>query len=260
MPESTVSPARRRALNELLEVVGAPRVISAGAQLWISAAVLGGLRQASNEAHRAHRRDRGTHKNAAGDLQGAFGESLVATLLEDELPEAVVRFDPLRWEGAGDDVDARVDLHGEQFLIETKCHLHEPGKRLFLVNADAAERSQARGARSFVPVISSVGAAVAVLGAPIRVPAVLGWAQKTWSYGDPARSAELQDISRRYFELPYGELVSVVEAAGLAIEPSWLTSIGDQARERFPVLRDKGIEISRSPREAMGQLSMIFAP
>ncbi len=248
---------RRKALNELLEVVGTTRVVPASAELWTAAAVLGGLRQASNDAHRADRRDRGAQKNAAGDLQGAFGELLVATVLEDMLPKACVQFDALRWEGAGDDVDALVELHGEEFLIETKCHLHEPAKRLFLINADAAERSQSRGARSFVPVISRTGAAVAFLGAPIRMHAVLSWPLRTWSYGDPARSAHLDAVSSEYFDRSYEALLRELERAGLAIGPMSLSAVATTAAQRFAAHRESQRTIARRPREAVSQLSAL---
>ncbi len=179
--------SRREAIGELLAVVGTPRTVPVGETLWTAAAVLGGLRQASNDAHRARRRDRGADKNSAGDLQGAVGELLIATLLERGSRGATVTLDALRWEGAADDVDARVRLGGEDFLIETKCHLHEPNKRLFLVNADAAGRSKARGARSFIPVISAMGAAGALIGTPILVETVIKWPERTWRYGDAAR-------------------------------------------------------------------------
>ncbi len=104
-----------------------------------------------------------------------------------------------------------------------------------------------------------MGATVAVLGAPIRVQAVLSWPLRTWSYGDPARSANLHEVCREYFGRPYGELLREVEGSSVRIEPALLASLADRARERFIALRDRDIEIARSPRDAIGQLSTIVA-
>jgi hypothetical protein len=256
MPSDT---DRQHALGHLLAVIGGPRTAPASRALWIAAAVLGGLRQASNDPRRAQRRDRGNALNAAGDLQGAFGELLIASLLEAELPDAIVRFDPLRWEGAADDVDARVSLLGHEFLIETKCHLDESRKSLFLVNADAAERSAQRGARSFVPVIARSGSRVAMVGRPILVSAVRSWEIASWGYGDPARSAPLARVSQQQFDRPYRDLLRAISESGVAVEPAALLDAAGVARGRFGELRSGGRSVSRAPGEAIAQLSAIAA-
>lgn len=85
---------RDEARAQILEVIGQPRTIAVSRELWLAAAVLGGLRQAVNDTLRSRHRDRGDTKNALGDMQGCFGELFLASLLESELVDAVVSFTP----------------------------------------------------------------------------------------------------------------------------------------------------------------------
>lgn len=242
------------ARQRLLGVLGHPRSVELAAEHWIGAAVLGGLRQACNDTLRSDHRDRGVTKNAAGDVQGCLGELLVGTLIERELPEATVRVTPLDWDSPGDEVDATVEIASHTFLIETKCHLHEPQKRRFLINSVAAERSQARGARSFVPIFSALGSSLALMGRPLLIGDVLQWPEEDFGYGDPARSAKLTDLIPKQFGLSFDSAVEQLQAAGAVADPQHLDALAAKARLGFSELRKRGLQIGTRPAAALEAL------
>lgn len=234
----------------LIAAIGTAGALPVHADVWRAAAVLGGLRQAANDSLRANHRSRGDDKNASGDLQGAFGELLVAATIEARLPDASVTCAPLNWDEPGNDVDAQVRLGTHTFLVEAKCHLHEPNKRLLLINGVAAERSQARGAKSFVPVLSAAGSSVALIGTPLLMSEVFGWRLRDFGYGDAARSAELETVVREHFDRSFIEARDAV-CHDRVVAPDELAHLAAAARARFEMLRSSGLEIPVTPRAAI---------
>ncbi len=237
-----------------MAVLGHARVVEVSAEQWVAAAVLGGLRQACNDALRADHRDRGTTKNTAGDIQGCFGELLVGTLIERELPWAGIEVNPLDWDRPVDDVDATVEIGGHTFLVETKCHLQEPAKRWFLINAVAADRSQARGAKSFVPVFASLGSSIALVGRPLLMSDVLRWPPRDFGYGDPARGTRLAELMPAQFDLTIETAVQRLAEAGATCDPRSLHALAAKARAKFDRLRTAGLPVSSRPSEALATL------
>jgi hypothetical protein len=235
------------ARQELINVIGRPRSVDVTSELWVAAAVLGGLRQACNDAIRSEHRDRGAVKNATGDVQGCFGELLVACLIEREMPDAIVTVAPLNWDRPGDDVDAAVEIDGHTFLVETKCHLHETSKRRFLINAVAVDRSKARGALSFVPILSIAGAGRALVGRPLLINDVLGWPVVDFRYGDPARTAWLEEVVSERFDLPLDLALKQVREVDAVADRDDLRAAATSARARFFELRSKGLRLEGGP-------------
>jgi hypothetical protein len=247
---------RDDARQSLLSVLGAPQEVEVAVKIWLAAAALGGLRQAANDSIRSSHRSRGDAKNARGDLQGSFGELVVATEIERALDNARITFRPLNWDRPGDEVDAAVEIGGHRFLVEAKCHLHEQNKKWYLVNAVAAERSRARGARSFVPVFSRAGAGVALLGRPLLVSDVHQWPLKDFGYRDAARAADLVRIFPSLFNCTLTEAVERVGGTP-SIDLSALIEVASSARRRFSELRAAGLEIGPTPVAAAGMLSRL---
>lgn len=244
---------REEAIGALVAAIGGPQTLHVDRETWVAAAALGGLRQAANDSIRSPHRSRGDDKNAAGDLQGSFGELLVASTIEQRLPYATIAFAPLNWNSPGDDVDATVTIEDHTLLVEAKCHLHEPNKRLFLINAVAAERSRARGARSFVPVISAVGSAVALLGRPLLMADVSKWPSREFGYGDPARAANLQTFVPEYFHRSFAQAIAEVEEE-IAVDRQTLAAAAASAHDRFETLRESGVMVDRTPLAAIKTL------
>jgi hypothetical protein len=249
----TVDDARQR----LVGVIGRARTVKVSREHWIAASVLGGLRQASNDAIQASHRDRGSEKNVAGHLQGCFGELLIGTLVETELSEASVYATLLDWDGAVDEVDATVEIKGHRFTVETKCHLHEPAKQRFLINVVAAERSKARNARSFVPIFSKLGAGVALIGSPLLLEDVLAWPTETFHYGDPAKRAWLRELMPPYFGYQLDQAVDAVTNAAEVVSPDDLSSLASSARARFERHRKAGFQLDQGPRASIEVLVAI---
>jgi hypothetical protein len=247
---------RDDAWSYVLTAIGKAEAVPISSELWIASAVLGGLRQAANDTIRASHRSRGDAKNASGDLGGSFAELLVATVIERRLVDASVRVSLLNWDSPGNDVDAEVEVAGHTFLIEAKCHLHEVNKRLFLVNEKAAERSRARGALDFMPVLSRAGSDIAMLGRPLPMDDVLEWPVKDFGYEDPARWVTLNAFVPRYFGLPLVKAIELVTASSV-VSVEELTRVTESARGRFEELRQGGLQIDLTPGAAKATLVSI---
>ena len=251
--------SRVEAAKLLLSVLGEPQKVALSRATWEAAAILGGLRQASNDGLRSTIRDRGDTKNAAGDIQGCLGELLVGSLVEKRLPEAIVSCTGLLWDEPGDTVDLTVSIAGHVFLLETKCHLDAPQKRRFLINAVAAERSAARGARSFIPVISALGSSVASLGRPLRVRDVLAWPIEDFRYGDPARSSPLAAFIPDYFDLSAESALAAVRGKGVTPADA-LVDLAAHARVSWDELRASGLRFVGSPTSLVAALRQSLLP
>jgi hypothetical protein len=235
--------------------LGVPRVVEVDGAMWSAAATLGGLRQASNDPIRAKHRDRGESKNTAADLQGCFGELVVGTLVEAAVPGVSLECQLLDWDGPVDDVDLKIGGRTRQVLVETKCHLDELNKRLFLVNKVAAERSAVRGAEFFIPVFSRVGAGRALVGRHLPVAAVQGWRIENFQYGDRARAEQLDTVLKAHFDCDLGTARKVIGDAPSVTDAQGLNRVAQAAREGFEEFRARQVAIPESPAEAVLALS-----
>ncbi len=145
---------------------------------WAAAANVAGFRKASNDGIRGKTRSRGEDKNLLNDLQGVVGELVALSRLEG-LGFSCTH-DLLDVSGPVDDVDIRASIDGVELAIEAKCLLMAPNKHLFLVNEIAHERSVARCADIYTPVLTVVGADHAYVGS------LSTW--KMWAGGNCTRS------------------------------------------------------------------------
>ena len=175
------------------------RRLSLTRNFWVAAAILAGVRKAVNDPIRRDSRNRGTSKNLLNDIQGMAGE--LVGLAHAELSEDVVgvAHDLVDFSGPVDDVDLIVSRKTSTVRVEVKCLLLEAKKRRFLVNVIAHERSQARGADYYLPVITSIGADVAFVGNVIPPKALETWQIERFQYGDPAFSMPFDKFSQTYF-------------------------------------------------------------
>jgi hypothetical protein len=125
-----------------------------------------------------------------------------------------------------------------------------------LVNDVAAQRSQDRGALSFVPVLSAVGASVALVGSPIMLADVLRWPPREFGYGDPARAVALKALAPKSWGRTFDDAVAEVLAATPAVEETELAAAASAARARFAALRS-ALVIESSPLAATRTLAAI---
>jgi hypothetical protein len=171
-----------------------------GARLvWLTAAVLGGLRTGINDGRRAADRDRGVALNRLADLTGAFAE-LVGLRHLELLGVSDAAAQLLDRHGHVDDVDLTGTHLGQPVRLEVKAHLEHPGKRLLLVNTRALRRSVERGAQGFLPVVGRLGHDAARIGRLIEVDDVAGWPVRTLPpHHDPAYALTLVEAADRYF-------------------------------------------------------------
>lgn len=212
----------------VLGQLAAPRTIRLSGNHWRAAARLAGLRKGVNDGQRSEHRSRGEGKNLLNDLQGAIGE-IVALMAVEACGARGVQHHPISFEAHVDDVDLRLADAGGVVGLEAKCLLVENGKRRFLVNKKAHERSVARGAVGFIPVLTAEGAPQALVGRVVPVHELERWAVVDFGYGDPAYSLPLREACRSLFGHPEPEVRrGFKEIAGRY--GSLATGLGEEAR------------------------------
>ena len=185
----------------------APSTVTLAPSSWRAAARLAGLRKAVNDRQRSAHRSRGDAKNLLNDLQGAIGE-LVALIAVAAAGVTAVRHNPISFAAHIDDVDIAFEWAGSEGEVglEAKCLLVEPGKRLFLVNQRAHERSLVRGAAGFLPILTAEGAPQALVGCFVPATALHGWREYNFQYGDPAIGIPFSVACRKLFQRPEQEV------------------------------------------------------
>ena len=161
---------------------------------WRTALVIAYLRKLVNDPIRARHRDRGEQKNILNDLQGSIGELAAIVAAENETLIESTQHDLLSFSGPVDDVDLIACTVDRDFRIEAKCLLMQGNKRLFLVNQVAHERSLARHATGYLPVITSTAAPVAFIGRLIPAEELDSWQTFDIKYGDTAIGMPLQEF------------------------------------------------------------------
>jgi len=201
--------------------------LTAGA--WEAAAVIAGLRLASNDPTRTRFRDQGTAGNVRNDVMGVFAELVGRYVLERYVAAGPVHGVLLDTTGSVDEVDASYQTDdGAWHRIELKGHLRQANYTRFAINDEAHRRSMRRKATGYVGVITSPGGPAAVVSAIVPVGAVQDWpvAHLNPERQDPARVMPLTEFRNRYtrgldVSLDAAPLVGwprLVRVAGLARE------------------------------------------
>lgn len=204
------------------------------ADVWRAAAAIAGWRVAINDEIRSPDRDRGADKNRLNDIQGLIGELVGIRALEKlDPPPTRLRHDILDLTGPVDDVDVVAVLpSGVELRLETKCHLDEPNKSLFLINERAHERSGERASIGYIPVIGKLGQARVYAGRLIPHDEVDRWAVKP--FRDPARAISLNDLCVRYFGAAWSTTRSKVSASAGVATAQELFVVFEGARAMTP--------------------------
>lgn len=229
---------------------------------WLATAVIAGLRVASNRGRAAHR-SRGEEKNLLNDIQGTIGELIAIRILEREHGAAQVEHAIFDWSGGTGDVQDKVDIVvracDSSVRLEGKCHLDEDNKRMFLVNRTAHQRSAARGAVGYVPVVGVLGHAQARVGRLVEHAELDGWEAHDYGYRDVALRRPLTTVSPEVFGAPWEEVqASLRQSAAVAHGPTILT-LAYGATQRFDQLRDSGFELAGLPHAELVETALAEA-
>lgn len=185
---------------------------------WRAAAVVAGLRLASNDRTRTARRDQGLDGNVRNDVLGALAELVGRYALEKGLAHGPVRGVLLDPAGAVDDVDASfLDVNGLEQRVEVKGHLRQARYTRFAINDEAHRRSASRGATGYLGVLAAPGGPEAVVSTVVPLPVVAGWQIQHLNpaRNDPARVVPLLDFRRLY-------------TGGLDVDPGQTALVGPQ--------------------------------
>lgn len=215
---------------------------------WIAAAVIAGLRTASNEDRKEHR-SRGEEKNALNDIQGVIGELIALNALERVHGGENVAHSILHWDGGAgkvqDDVDLVLTIPGHGTLrFESKCHLDEPSKKMLLVNRLAHERSTRRGSQGYIPIIGSLGRERAHLGHLIHQEELDHWPPRDYGYKDIALGRPLKEVSMELFGVSWRELKASLHSADEIASERTLRRVARGAERRFDELRASAFDLS----------------
>lgn len=194
--------------------------------------MLAGLRTASNDATRAADRDRGVAKNRLADIQGAAGE-LIAIRRFEAVEEAVLSHNLFDAAGAVNDVDLVAALPETVLRLEAKCHLDDDHKKLLLVNQRAHERSRARSADGYLPVLATIKGTLACTGRVIALEDLDNWRVMTWPSRpeqDPALAAPLEAVAEKCFATSFASIRAMIRPTfeGLDLEADY-----ERGRQRF---------------------------
>jgi hypothetical protein len=181
---------RRAVTPDYLRALIGPQCVAVDESVWQAAAVLAGLRRATNEPHRARDRDRGGVINRHNDLLGAFTE-LVALGVCEQLPDVQVQHALLDLAGSVDDVDL-VLTRRSTLKLEAKGHFFGPGKTRLAINKRAHDRSVSRGAHGYLPIFTVPGSARVFVGRIFPIAEVDSWnVEMLGRHRDPARTTPL---------------------------------------------------------------------
>jgi hypothetical protein len=215
-----------------------PRLsVNLGRYRWTCIARMAGLRVGVNNAFRSAHRSRGDEKNLLNDIQGCAGEIIALLALELISSVGDVQHLALSFQDSGDSPDIKTTVNKQPFCAETKCLLMEPKKRLFLVNEAAHQKSVARGATHYIPVLTRIGCRCAVVGTPFPLADVEQWERKEFQYGDPARGMDLEPFCQKYFKLSSEYLTRSWEEWGDEIDGASQQQVAEAAVDRLDVIR-----------------------
>jgi hypothetical protein len=230
---------------------------------WLASAVIAGLRVASNRGRAAHR-SRGTQKNLLNDIQGVVGELVAIRTLEHQHGEAQVEHAILDWSGGTGDVQDKVDIavsdaRGGSIRLEGKCHLDEDNKRMFLVNRTAHQRSAARGAAGYMPIIGVLGHEGARVGRLVEHAELDRWEPHEYGYRDLALRRPLTTVSSEIFGMPWEELRAGLRASGAVADGTTISVLAGGAVQRFEHLRESGLDLTGLPHAELVETALANA-
>jgi hypothetical protein len=213
---------------------------------WLATAVIAGLRVASNEARAAHR-SRGAQKNLLNDIQGVAGELLAIRVLESQHGAGNVEHAILHWSGGTGEVQEKVDIvvrnDDWSIRLEGKCHLDEDNKRMFLVNRTAHQRSAARGAAGYLPVVGVLGHARARVGRLVAHAELDDWEPHNYGYDDVALRRPLRDVAPEVFAAEWEELRASLQGSPKVARGETIKDLARGAMRRFAELRGSAFEL-----------------
>ncbi len=230
---------------------GLPYRLPLTAGTWQAAAVIAGLRLASNDLTRTRHRDQGVAGNVRNDILGVLAELIGRHALETKVAEGPVKGVLLDPRGSVDDVDAEcTDAAGAVHRVELKGHLRQENYRLFAINDEAHRRSTARRATGYVGVLCAPGGPSALISAIVPLADVAQWPVQHLNPArqDPARVLPLAVFRDKYTAgadadpnvrplIGWPELESVTAAARLRLPeiaadpPAALAGTAAQARD-----------------------------
>jgi len=261
------------AVMQLTHLLSEPHDFMVSNEMWATAALIAGLRTASNES-RPSRQDRGPVNNPVVDIQGVVGELIAFGHLSRHLGRWCVTPLLLDWQGGGStETSSRADLEltiepeltsvrkvgpapGRvepilrprlRELVEAKCHLdidHETAmkvgikaKRDFAVNHEAVCTSYGLGARLVLPVAVALGQHTAVIGRCLLLSDVLQWQATEYGHGHPALAVPLSQISPVVWQEPWDKLRDRLHQVTPKVDLAILMRVHAGAAARFDELR-----------------------
>lgn len=214
---------------------------------WLATGVIAGLRVASNRSRLPHR-SRGAQKNLLNDIQGVVGELLAIRILESQHGAGQVEHAILHWSGGTGEVQEKVDIvvrdEGECVRLEGKCHLDEDNKRMFLVNRTAHQRSAARGAAGYLPIIGVLGHATARVGRLVEHAELDGWEPHNYGYDDVALRRPLRKVAPEVFAVDWEELRDSLQRSPEVAGGETIKGLARGAMRRFDELRRSAFELA----------------
>lgn len=257
----------------LTALLANPRRIDADRDLWKLAALVAGLRTASNDPKRHERRDRGKLGNLVNDLQGALGELALLRELQAALPGWQVSHHLIDWDGgASSAVKAASDLRLTRpatdapvralrgvtqktfalkrptltVLLDAKSHLHltfelqQAGLRPksdVAINRAATLVSLERGSAGVLEVLASPGRSTAWISRLVPLADILCWELVDYRSDDIALAAPLRSVATDLWGASWRRLERQLEADQPVITLKVLQAIYIGAITRFDALR-----------------------
>ena len=209
---------------------------------WIAACSIAWLRRAVNDRFRQLARDRGDDKNLLNDVQGVVGElaSIAKAQSADDVSEVV--HDLVSLEGPVDDVDLKAKTSGGELRLESKCLIWQPRKKLFVINDIAHKRSHRRGATGYLPVLTSEGSSIAIVGPVFPLDELNNWYRYPFQYGDPALGLPLVEFCDRYLATPWRVIREQLESSERAVpDIATLAALVAPAADRIEDVVRKGL-------------------
>lgn len=214
---------------------------------WLATGVIAGLRVASNRARAPHR-SRGAQKNLLNDIQGVAGELLAIRILERQHGAGQVEHAILHWSGGTGEVQEKVDVvvrdRDWSVRLEGKCHLDEDNKRMFLVNRTAHERSAARGAAGYLPVLGVLGHAKARVGRLVEHAELDAWEAHDYGYSDVALRRPLTKVASEVFAAEWEALRASLQSSREIASGDTIRGLARGAMQRFEELRGSAFELA----------------
>jgi len=200
------------------QYLDAPAEMKLDRSFWVAAAAVAVLRKAVNDPFRQEHRSRGEAKNLLNDLEGAAGELAALKHFGGFTgSDLEVTHDILSLHGPVDEVDFRIEEPDGITLMEVKALLVESGKGLFLINREAFGKSRRRGAQGYLPVLSSEGSGLALLGTLLTMDQVGKWREYDFGYGDPAVGVPLGQLTQANFGRTEDEVRELLEGSRFGI-------------------------------------------